>query len=458
VNGSLPESEAAGDQRRPRATAASGLGNPSPQDPLPARSGKDATPAPDEPVPDYPMLDYPADGVPPLTDTPQAYRVAHERLASGQGPLALDTERAHGFRYSPKAYLIQLRRAGAGTVLLDPIALSEGRPRADFSALASDLADVEWIIHAATQDLPCLAEVGLVPQHLFDTELAARLLNLPKVNLSAVMELALGVGLRKAHSADDWSTRPLPSDWLVYAALDVERLADLRDWLDDQLVQAGKREWAAQEFAHLVEHASDIQHFRTESWRRTSGIHEVHSRRGLQVVRDLWERRDAIAAATDSAPGRVLPDRAIIALATMFDGDEPQVTAGLLRRLPGYWMRRAWPYERDWVDALRRAASRPKGDLPPRTAAHEGPPPPRLWEGRRPQCYARWNRVRPALVKLADELAVPLENLVAPDAIRSLLWDSPDATSPVQIDGRLAALDVRPWQRDLVTPVIAASW
>ena len=416
----------------------------------------DETESPDDVA--VPTLERPADGVPPVTDTPEAYRSAHDALVAGHGPLALDTERAHGFRYAPKAYLIQLRRAGAGTVLLDPVAFEDGRPRADLSGLAADLAGAEWIIHAATQDLPCLAEVGLLPTHLFDTELAARLLGLPKVNLSTVMEQALGVGLRKAHSADDWSTRPLPADWLVYAALDVELLIDLRDWLDDQLVSAGKRDWAAQEFAHLVEHASDVPRLRTESWRRTSGLHEVRSRRGMEVVRDLWESRDAIAAATDRAPGRILPDRAIVGVATLFDKDEPEVTPALLRRVPSFGMRRAAAYEKEWLDALRRAADRPKPDLPVKSSPREGPPPPRVWNGRWPDSYARWNRVRPALIALAEEVNVPIENVIAPDALRGLLWNSPARTSAAEVDARLAAFDVRPWQRDLVVGVIVANW
>ena len=148
--------------------------------------------------------------------------------------MAVDAERAHGFRYSQRAYLIQLRRAGAGTHLIDPIAF--GQP-ADLSVRsATALADAEWVIHAASQDLPCLYEVGLVPRTLFDTELAARLLGYPRVALGTMLEELLGVRLLKEHSAADWSTRPLPSEWLNYAALDVELLVELRDRLAAELV------------------------------------------------------------------------------------------------------------------------------------------------------------------------------------------------------------------------------
>ena len=176
------------------------------------------------------------------------------RLAAGNGPVAVDAERAHGFRYSQRAYLIQLRRAGAGTHLIDPIAFAprEERDPADLSALGAAIADAEWVIHAASQDLTCLYEVGMVPQTLFDTELAGRLLGYPRVALGTMVEELLGIRLLKEHSASDWSTRPLPAEWLTYAALDVELLLELRDLLAGQLQQSGKWEWAQQEFAALV--------------------------------------------------------------------------------------------------------------------------------------------------------------------------------------------------------------
>ena len=49
------------------------------------------------------------------------------------------------------------------------------------------------------------------------------------MGLGAVVEDTLGIALAKAHSASDWSTRPLPQSWLEYASLDVEHLVDVRD-------------------------------------------------------------------------------------------------------------------------------------------------------------------------------------------------------------------------------------
>ncbi len=201
-------------------------------------------------------------------------------FAAGTGPVAIDAERASGYRYSARAYLVQLRREGSGTALVDPIAFD------DLADLQAALGDTEWILHAATQDLPCLAEIGLRPTTLFDTELAGRLLGYPRVGLATLVETVVGRSLRKEHSAVDWSTRPLPVPWLEYAALDVEALVELREALGRELEETGKAEWARQEFEHLVTAAPSGP--RQEPWRRTSGMHRARGRRALAAVRELW--------------------------------------------------------------------------------------------------------------------------------------------------------------------------
>lgn len=412
-----------------------------------------------EPTPTYPVLAVPADGIPAVVDTPAALAQAVEALSGGSGPVAVDTERAQGYRYSAKAYLLQFRRAGAGTFLIDPTAFEVDAARADFSELARGLADDDWILHAASQDLPCLAEVKLVPRTLFDSELAARLLNLPRVNLSALMETALGVSLLKEHSAADWSRRPIPEDWLAYAALDVERLIELREWLIERLLQADKLEWAHQEFSHLVEHANDPAPIRKEPWRRTSGLHALHSPVAMAVVRELWAAREDIAQRLDRAPGRVVPDRALTELAAIVENSgRPRLGRADLRAVRTFNGRLAARYDSDWLDALDRAAATPRADLPTRHLSPDGPPQPRAWERRWPASFERFYRVRPALIELAEEVDVPVENLLAPDHLRRLLWDSPDTTDEATVDERLTELGARAWQRELAVPVITAKW
>ena len=157
--------------------------------------------------------------------------------------MAVDAERASGYRYSARAYLVQIRREGAGTLLIDPIACG-----GDLGEVDAALRGVEWVLHAASQDLACLAEVGMTPDSLFDTELGGRIAGYPRVGLGPLAERLVGLRLQKGHGAADWSQRPLPAEWLVYAALDVELLVEMRELLGAELDRQGKAQWAAEEF------------------------------------------------------------------------------------------------------------------------------------------------------------------------------------------------------------------
>src|ERR1022692_3355247 len=255
------------------------------------------------PIVTVPLLE-PRDGMPPLVVTAEALAEAASALRAGTGPVAVDAERASGFRYGHRAFLVQLRRRDAGTVLIDPVACP------DLSGVDAAIGDAESVLHAAGQDLPCLTELGFRPRKLFDTELAGRLLGYPKVGLGTLVEEVLGLSLEKTHSAADWSTRPLPDEWLRYAALDVEVLVELRDELAAQLAEQGKTSWAEQEFAAIL--AARPAPPRTDPWRRTSGIHRIRSRRSLAVIRELWLERDLIARRRDISPTRILIDAAIV--------------------------------------------------------------------------------------------------------------------------------------------------
>lgn len=388
----------------------------------------------------------PADGVPPIVDTPAALAEAIEALAGGTGPVAVDAERAHGFRYSQRAYLLQFRRAGSGTHLVDPIAF--GMP-ADLSELAEALGDAEWVIHAASQDLACLFEVGLLPRTLFDTELAGRLLGYPRVALGTMIEELFGVRLLKEHSASDWSTRPLPAEWLPYAALDVELLVELRDRLAAELSATDKWEWARQEFAALVAGAAVAPEARVDPWRRTSGIHKVRTRRGLALVAALWYARDAIAQGLDRAPGKIVPDVAITDLAAHRAPDR-----GALRQVPGFQRRQAKRYEATWVAAVNEVAALAESELPALHVHHDAPPQPRLWGAKDPVAAERLAAVREAMTELSREHDVPVENLLTPEYLRRLVWRPPVPVTEEAVDAALGALGARPWQRDLTVGVL----
>jgi ribonuclease D len=390
----------------------------------------------------------PRDGVPDVSVSTGEIKSAAEFLASGHGPCAVDAERASGFRYSNRAYLLQIRRAGAGTVLIDPVSHG-GDPVATLEPVAKVLAEDEWILHAADQDLPCLAEIGMVPTALYDTELAGRLAGYDKVNLAAMVQRLLGLQLTKGHGAADWSQRPLPHDWLNYAALDVEVLLELRSAIAAVLEEQGKTEWAAQEFEHL--RTFEASPTRRDRWRRTSGIHKIRDPRALAAVRELWTTRDHIAQRRDIAPGRILPDAAIVNAATA-DPD----TAEKLTALPVFGGPRQRRSAQTWLDALARA--RTTDDPPSAQEPSTGPPPASRWARRKPEAAARLEAARAGLTKLSKTVSVPMENLVSPDIVRRLCWDWESPAKPedtaAAIDDFLRDAQARRWQRELAVPVL----
>lgn len=334
---------------------------------------------------------------------------------------------------------MQLRRAGAGTALVDPIPMGS-----DLSALAPALAGPEWVLHAASQDLSCLAETGLAPSRLFDTELAGRLAGLPRVGLGPMVEQLLGLALEKGHGAADWSKRPLPQDWLVYAALDVEVLVELRDVLAATLDEQGKLEWAHQEFEAVRTAGPPTP--RHEPWRRTSGIHRLRRPRQLAAVRALWEARDKLAADRDIAPGRVLPDSAVVdAAATAPDS---AAALGAMPVFRGRSQRRMTAY---WWSALAAAARLDPADLPTPTAPSDGPPPVSRWADRDPDAAARLAAARAAVAAAGAEWGTPVENLLQPDLLRRLCWSPPEDGD---VAGFLRKGGARDWQIHLLTPAL----
>lgn len=396
--------------------------------------------SPPEPQPELPLAR--ATGPLDVIADADALARAAERLFDGSGPVAVDAERANGFRYSARAYLVQLYRRGAGTVLVDPTSID------DFSVLQQAIGDEEWIIHAASQDLPCLREVGLEPTRLFDTELGARLAGFERVGLAAVTERLVGLRLRKEHGASDWSTRPIPASWLEYAALDVEVLPEARDRLAAELIEQGKADLAEQEFAYALERQPKPP--AAEPWRRLSGIHTIRDRRQLAVARELWLARDELARSIDTAPGRLVPDRSLLAAATA----DVEAKSRLAARKD--FSGRASRSELDrWWAAIERGRS--TEDLPDLRVRSDEPPPPRFWSSRRPQADARLKAARAAVQDVAEALSIPAENLLMPDTLRRVAWE-PTEPTPDGVAEALRARQARPWQIAATAQRIAAAF
>lgn len=389
----------------------------------------------------YVPISSPRDGLPALVTSERELKATADALRGGSGAVAIDAERASGFRYGQRAYLVQLRRVGSGTHLIDPTCFN------DLSTIQSALDGVEWILHAASQDLVCLADVGLTPtSFLYDTELAGRLLGLPKVGLGTLVETELGFQLAKEHSAADWSKRPLPRDWLNYAALDVEFLHELWDILSDKLHRAGKYEWALEEFTYVRDNTAPI--VRAEPWRRTSGLHGARKPRQLAIVRSLWELREDMAQKRDIAPGRVLPDAVLIEIAhTVME------TNGPLEDLGVFNSRLTARNRSKWISAVQSALALSDDELPATKIASNAPPAPRLWQERNPEAFARLEQVRSSLASLSEQLEIPVENLMTPDVIRRILWTPP--LNEQELEAQLVSYGVRQWQRTLIGPVLS---
>ena len=388
----------------------------------------------------------PAAGTPEVIATETAFKAALTELAKGVGPFAVDAERASGYKYSARAYLIQIKRNGGGLHLIDPIPFGPGHP---FFIQLNDLLNTdEVILHASTQDLPCLRELGINPKLLFDTELGGRIAGLPRVGLGPLLEAHLGVLLAKEHSAVDWSVRPLPQDWLNYAALDVELLIELRNIIAQILLEAKKLPWAEAEFAAIL--AAPPAAPRVDPWRRTSGMHKIRKRNQLAIIRSLWNARNEIAAALDVSPGKLLNDNAIVELAM----NPPTNKREFDKVLRPIGLRPRWKENLDlWLSAIASAVALPESEYPEMRAAGDSMPPTKIWRERFPEKYAPFTHARAAVEARAAELNIPVENLIAPEIVRKLVWK---LSSDVVKDA--LEFGARPWQvaeiADLMTTAL----
>jgi ribonuclease D len=393
----------------------------------------------------------PSAGLPKVIESESQFKEMIAALRTGHGPFALDAERASGYKFSARAYLIQIKRTDGGLHLLDPIPFGPGHVL--FAELNKLLATDEIILHASTQDLPCLRELGINPIRLFDTELGGRLAGLPRVGLGPLLESLVGYSLTKEHSAVDWSTRPLPIDWLNYAALDVELLVELRDEIHALLDDANKLGWAEEEFASIV--AAPPSPPRIDPWRRTSGMHHIKKREQLAVVKSLWESRFQLAQELDISPGRLLSDVAISTIALAISEEAKIGTRKELEKiLRPIGLRSRW-FEnlQRWLDVIDLARKLSPDEMPPTRAASDALPPVKVWREKYPRRYAALTHARHNLELRSQELAVPLENMLSPESVRRICWNSPID----HVSSALAELGARSWQIEICAPILESA-
>jgi hypothetical protein len=394
----------------------------------------------------------PSEGTPQLMAGAAAIRQAADRLAQGTGWCAVDTERASGFRYHNRVCLLQIRRTGAGTMLIDV----ESDPQATTDFIGRVLADTGWVVHAASTDLPYLEQLRLRPPQLFDTELAGRFLGFHRVNLAAMVEHYLGVRLRKNHGGEDWSRRPIPSGWLDYAALDVEYLLPLADAMRSELTQQHpKDEWVTEECDYLTRVYRGYSPT-PKSWEDLKGVHGLRTSKQLQVARWLWRVREKLARASDTAVSRLLPDKALVALATELPTTVPKVMM-----TPGYppRLRRKARYWANQVDkALRTAQDRwPEPFLIP--TYRDTPPSRYTWSRYYPESFPKLTMVREELARVAAQVEIPVENMIQSSDTNEIVWRSQElkeVTDDTELLALLQRLQIRPWQQKLCLPIFTS--
>lgn len=400
------------------------------------------------------FLNRPASGVPPVLSSEAEFSAAADAIAVGTGPIAIDTERASAFRYDDRAFLIQIKRAGAGTFLFAPEGL-----RAELGdALAPVVNDLTWVVHAAVSDLPCLAWLGLYPARLIDTELGGRLAGLSRVGLGAMYEELLGIRVAKEHSTQNWSSTPLPKSWLAYAALDVDQLLELADEVEYLLRSQDKWDWATEEFEYVRRQHASITEPEVRAWHMIKGMRGLRDPRELAIARELWRVREYIAASDDVSPGKLMPNKVILAIAAR----RPTSLAQLCR-VPG--ARNSRLASRIWFDAVQQAERLPESALPvPGSGelAAWGTPGginTRVWKKNNPDAWTQWQLVRDDLQSIADEIAVPPENLVSKAHAQKITWDltvSHNIRTEDDLEDSLAQHQLREWQKDIIWPVFAA--
>lgn len=392
-----------------------------------------------EDSPSLPVLTKLEGGTPDIIDSPAELDDAQAQLSKSVEPVAIDTERAQGFRYGNEAWLVQVRREDAGTFLVDSHALS------DLSELSAVLQG-PWILHSGSQDLNSLAQLGMVPEKIFDTEIAARLVGIEQFSLRGTCEAMLGFTLEKNHQNENWSVRPLPKSWLHYAAMDVEVLPDLYRELSARLESLGRMGWAEQEFEYARTHPVVP---RAPHWQNLKGVGKLRRPSELAIARELWEVRERIGREIDLAPGRLVNNRGLIEAAQRAPRNRRELNSIEPFRRP-----QARQYSQEWWDAIRRAKNLTPDEMPERAdmLQEETPPPLRAWKKMRPTAVSRLGAVRELVEATASPLGLDPEVVLLPATQRLLAWDPlPRGDIVSEVADKLVEGNARPWQVELLT-------
>lgn len=337
--------------------------------------------------------------------------------------LALDTEAASFHRYEDKVYLLQLSTRER-TAVVDPLAVS------GLDAIGDLLADpaVESVFHDADYDLRLLArQYGFRCTSLFDTRVAAQLLNEPGIGLAAMLQKYLGVTLDKRFQRADWSARPLSGEMLRYAASDTHYLPALRDILRDELIAQRRLSWAEEEFGLLAEVRWAEVEGAEPGWLRMKGAKALKPRT-LAILGALWTWRDQVAQALDRAPFRIMNNEPMMALAK--DPPASLEALGKVRGVGRDIFSRRGP---EIMAAIAQALAIPEAELPRRERPPRRPPDPAY--------EARLERLKVARNAEAERIGVAPGVLCPNGTLEGIARREPDS-----LEALLEVSGMRRWQ------------
>ena len=381
----------------------------------------------------------PSEGVPDVVVDERRLVEAGRAIAEGTGPVAVDAERASGHRYGQRAYLVQLRRAGSGTWLIDPVACPTSVRLADGIAARSGSSTPRLRTCPASRRSGCGRRASSTPSWPADSSASPGWASAPP---SSTTSGFAGQGALRRRLVDPTPARALAA--LRRPRRRGPRRAARRDRRRPGLPgqeRVGPR--GVRRPGSLRGPAAPGRPV-APNLRYAPGPQAARHRPGPGAVAHPRPHRRTSGHLTGPGPARRGHRRAGQPRAHLGRGDGR-----------GPRLRPARRNAKVWLDAIRRAQNLPENALPPLTLAGTGPPPPRAWPDRDPVAAARLAQAREGLAAFGTEHALPVENLLTPDVLRRVIWSPPTDLSAAGIGAALAALGARPWQVAITAPIVA---
>ncbi len=286
------------------------------------------------------------------------------RHLSKKARLAIDLEADSYHHYGDRLCLLQIA-TDQKAFLVDTLALGDG-----VLALAPVFGDArrEKVFHDGDYDgRMIMRSLGVRPQNIFDTMLAARMLGKPTVGLAPLLEEYFGIQQNKHYQKADWSIRPLAPALLEYAALDTAYLLRLRDRLEGELREKGRLSWAREEFRLLLESLEPMPE-RVANFMRVKGARKLTPRQ-LAVLQYLLEWRETLARRIDVPPFKVIGNERLLNLA-----EESPRSQRRVDQSPNLTEKQKRLYGKGITHAVEEAMQVPEEDLPAFPVSQRGRP------------------------------------------------------------------------------------